>query len=310
MKRKLAVAAVVASAVGLIALNLSLRPDPEPEFEPSSEPIPQRGYSAVLREEPTREPASPSGEEPRAVDSDEAAGAEPAASPGTDDGEPGEDTAEEADGCDHPLIPARAGQWRLYRWHINTEEHVAQVRIRASRTRVLESGEREVVWLVQATSEGDNQRLAQMTLRTRCSPAQDSEDPWFGILELAIGHRLTRRTRRWRWPAELSRGTSFRGTATLDASDADARPAEGVDGDHLLTVTRNHIVNDRVEVEVPAGTFRAWRVAYEEQQAYGVHGETGTGTIWVAPDVGLVKSRAENSRGAIQTIELVQMGGD
>ena len=45
---------------------------------------------------------------------------------------------------------------------------------------------------------------------------------------------------------------------------------------------------------------------YEEQQA---HGETGTGTMWVAPDVGLVKSRAESSRGAVQTVEFIELGG-
>jgi len=305
VKRKLAAAAVVASAIGLIALNLSMRTDPEPEFVQSSDPLPDRPYSQILRQGLEEVPSSAEGTpEP-------AASEELAAPDAVEPDEPGEEeSGEEVDGCDHPLMPSRAGQWRAYRWRINTEDHVAQMRIRAVRTRALNNGEREVIWLVQATSEGDNERLAQMTLRTRCSPTESSEDPWFGILELAIGHRLTRRTRRWRWPAELARGVSFRGTATLDASDADAVPAEGVEGDHLLTVTRNHIVNDEVDVEVPAGSFRAWRVAYEEQQAYGTHGETGTGTIWMVPSVGLVKSRAENSRGAIQTIELVQMGGD
>ena len=39
-----------------------------------------------------------------------------------------------------------------------------------------------------------------------------------------------------------------------------------------------------------------------------LHGETGTGVLWVAPDVGLVKSEAENSEGVTQTIVLSAMG--
>jgi len=298
VKRKLAIGAVAIAIIGLVALNLSLRTDPEPEYETDNAALPERPYSEVLRGEPAPEDE----DEPEAESAPVAEG---------DPADPGdEETDEEVDGCDHPLIPSRSGQWRLYRWQISTEEHVAEMRVRATRTRALVSGEREVVWVVRATEAGENERLAQMTLSTRCRPGDDSEDPWFGILERAIGHRLTRRTARWRWPATLAAGTSFRGTATLDPSEADAVPPEGVEGPHMLTVTRNHIVDEQVEVEVPAGTFNAWRIAYEERQAYGTHGETGTGTLWVAPDVGLVRSRAENSRGAIQTIELVSIGGD
>lgn len=289
MKRNVAIGVGLAIVVvGLVALNLSMRPDPEPEYVPSDDPLPTRSYSDVLRdglEEPDDEMAAPSDPE-----------AEPEAA-----------VEEAVDGCDHPLIPARAGQWRLYRWAITTEDYVAEVRIRAHRTRVRSDGEREVTWLVRASRQGEDEAPSQVTLDTRCRPGEDAEDPWFGILERAIGHRFTRRTARWRWPAELATGVSFRGTATLDPSQADARPPEGVEGDHMLTVTRNHIVDELVDVEVPAGTFRAWRVAYEERQAYGTHGETGNGTMWVAPDVGMVKTRAENSRGVVQTIELVQI---
>lgn len=298
VKRNAAIGgALVVVVIGLVAANLSMRPDPEPEFQPTTDALPERGYSEILRGgdideiDPVVVPEEPAPVEAALVEGDEA-------------------SDEVVDGCDHPYVPARAGQWRLYRWAITTEDRVANVRIRAERTRALRSGEREVVWMVRATSEDEGERLSQITLQTRCRPGDDAEDPWFGILERAIGHRITRQTPRWRWPAELARGVSFRGTVTLDPTGADARAPDGVDEPHMLTVTRNHIVNDQVEVEVPAGTFQAWRVAYEERQAYGAHGETGNGTMWVAADVGMVKTRAENSRGVVQTIELIGMGGD
>lgn len=291
----LAVVALIVVVVGLVALNLSMRPDPEPEYTPPSDPLPERRYAEVLR----------TGVDAGAEVARAAVAATPA--PRADEGGDVEtDPAQEVDGCDHPLVPARRGEWREYRWGITTEDYVAEVRIQAERTRALTNGEREVTWTVRASSEGEP--LSQIALVTRCRAGEDAEDPWFGILERAIGHRITRRTARWRWPAELARGRTFRGTATLDPSEADARPPEGVEGPHMLTVTRNHVVDSEVEVEVPAGTFRAWRVAYEERQAYGTHGETGTGTIWIAADVGMLRTRAENSRGVVQTIELVSMG--
>lgn len=271
-----------------------MRTDPEPEFEPATEALPERGYRALLppAEEET-EPAPEADNTPPPADEPEVAA-----------------TDQEVDGCDHPLIPARAGQWRDYHWELEPDGFEADTRIQAVRTIQLQNGEREVLWRVRMTSDQSEEPLAQITLRTRCAPGDDSEDPWFGIIERGIGHQLTRRTRRWRWPAELGRGVSFRGTATLDPSQADARRPDGVEGEHALVVTRNHIVDERVDVEVPAGTYAAWRIAYEEEHAFGTHGETGTGTYWVAEGVGLVRNRAENSTGSIQTVELVRVGGE
>ena len=293
MKRNLAIGGLTALVVVLVVLNLSMRPDPEPAFEPAREALPQRaeprrvspdsGAPAVAVEGVTEDPAA---------DPLEPAVAEPA----------------EVEGCDHRFVPARDGQWRRYRWTISTEEHVAEITIRAQRTRSLPGGEREVVWLVRANDAESDERLDRLTLRTRCRPGQDAEEPWFGILEASIRLRLTRATARWRWPAELHPAASFRGTASFDPANADARAPEGVEGTHMLTVTRTHIVGEQTQIEVPAGTFTVWPVAYEETQAFGRPGETGSGTIWVAEDVGLVRSRAENSEGIVQTIELVRQG--
>lgn len=289
MKRNLTIAGVVALVVGLIAINLAMRTDPEPEFEPLNEALTDRPDSPVRRRD--------------------AGVAETVAEVELDPEVPGS-TDEPVDGCDHPFVAARAGQWRLYRWTSSDLDQAARLLVRARRTIALESGEREVVWLVQANEEEENELLAEMTLRTRCRPGDDAEEPWFGILERVINLRLTRRTQRWRWPAVLAPGVAFRGTATLDPSHADARMPEGASASSMLIITRNHIVAEREEVQVPGGTFDAWRVVYEERQAFGTHGETGSGTMWVAEDIGLVKSRAENSRGVTQTIELVRFGDE
>ena len=289
MKRNLAIAAVIALVAGLIVINLAMRTDPEPDFEPSTEALPERPYSSTLRTDAG------------GVDEGDDVEPEPNVTGATD---------EVVDGCDHPFVDARAGQWRLYRWTSSDLDQAARLLVRAQRTVALESGEREVIWMVRANEEEENERLAQMTLHTRCVPGGDAEEPWFGILERVIDLRLTRATPRWRWPATLAPAVAFRGTATLDPSNADARMPDGIEGSPMLTITRNHVVAERERVEVRGGTFDAWRVAYEERQAIGTHGETGTGTIWVTEDIGLVKTVAENSRGVTQTIELVRFGAD
>lgn len=284
--------AIIGLVLGLVALNLSTRTDAEPHFEPDQDALPTRTLPNVLR-------------------GSEDAGSEGEAAVPTEGSEPDEDGVEEpgVDGCDHPFIPARAGQWRRYRWRATSEEDVATLRVSASRTRTRPDGEREILWAIRTGAEGDEDPIASINLRTRCRPGDEAEEPWFGILErVGMRVRMTRRTAIWRWPAALSPGVSFRGTATFDAEHTDARVPEGVEGEPMLTVTRTHIVDRREEVEVAAGTFDAWRVAYEEHHSFGTHGETGEAVVWIAEDVGLVKSRAENSQGVVQTLELVAFG--
>ncbi|MCB9598654.1 MAG: hypothetical protein H6719_38415, partial [Sandaracinaceae bacterium] len=46
MKRNAAIGgALVVVVIGLVAANLSMRPDPEPEFQPTTDALPERGYS-------------------------------------------------------------------------------------------------------------------------------------------------------------------------------------------------------------------------------------------------------------------------
>lgn len=209
--------------------------------------------------------------------------------------------------CEHPLVPSTPGQWRRYAWRQSTEAEAAVLRIEALRARDVEEGEREITWRVEITAS-DDAELASAEMTTRCAPGHAAEEPWFGILERSLGLRITGAPR-WRWPARVRAGARFEGVATFDTRGADMRAPEGADGPMNLRVTRQHVVGAREPVEVPAGRWRAWRVDYEEEHAFGERGERGTGTVWVAPLVGMVRNTAENSRGVQQTIELVGFGG-
>jgi hypothetical protein len=299
--------ALVAVVVVLVGANLALREDPEPNL---GEPPP-----------PASRPADEAAAEADAAEAGDREGAEGGAEGGEGalgDGPPGEGEGEgeveiaESDGvvgCDHPLIAAERGQWRRYTWRQSTQERVAELRLRPRRTRELPSGEREVTWAVRVTAADDASQLAETDLTTRCAPGQNAEEPWFGILERSLGLRLTDDPGRWRWPAELSAGQRFEGTAHFDPRGSEMRAPDDAVGPQVLRVTRTHVVEGREPVEVPAGRFRAWKVVYEERHAFGERGEVGNGALWVAPGIGLVKSRAENSQGVVQILELAALGG-
>lgn len=287
--------ALVGVVVALVAVNLAIRGNPEPE---PRQPLPVPAAAAGDDELEEGAPGEGSHEEgERETLEPDGASAE-------------EETGEErVVGCDHPFIAAELGQWRRYRWQESREDRAAELRLRPRGTRQLPSGERVVTWAARVHAADDDSELAEATLTTRCVPGQDSEEPWFGILERSLGLRLTDEPGRWRWPAELSEGQRFEGTAHFDPRGAEMRVPEGASGPQTLRVTRRHVVEGRESVEVPAGRFHAWKVLYQERHAYGERGEEGTGTLWVAPGIGLVKSRAENSRGVVQTLELTSMGG-
>lgn len=209
--------------------------------------------------------------------------------------------------CEHPFVATRPGQWRRYVWRQTGEQQAAELYIEALRVRDVDRGEREVTWRIELSPADGGAPLAREELTTRCAPGQSAEEPWFGILERSLGLVPTREAR-WRWPARLREGDRFSGTASFDASEAEMRVPEGVSGPLVVHVTRSHVVGAREPVEVPAGRWRAWRVGYEEEQTFAERGERGTGTVWVAPEIGMVRSTAENSRGIVQTIELVAHG--
>lgn len=288
----------------LVAVNLASREDPEP---------------AVTTPRPTTAERPPPSVEPREAEG--AASGETEASersrvgmetpdPEPSSGPPDGPVAPEPPeaGCAHPFVPSAVGEWRRYVWRQTGEERTAELRMEAVQARVLGDGEHEITWRVSVTASDDASQLAEARMPVRCVPGERAEEPWFGILERSLGLNLTRDAGRWRWPVSLRSGQRFDGTASFDPTGADMRIPADVRGPQLLRVSRNHVIGEREAVEVPAGRFRAHRVDYEEQHAFGSRGEHGTGTVWVAPDVGLVKSQAENSQGVVQTLELVAIG--
>lgn len=285
--------------LGLAALNVALREDPEAELASSASRSNDAPHEDVvvapeLEEEGTEETAL-----------DEVANEAPAA-PSED--ARGPEVPVGTPGCEHPFVPSTVGDWRRYVWRQSGEERSAELRIDAIGVRDLPEGDREITWSMRVTATDDASELAREELVTRCNPGHDAEEPWFGILERSLGLTLTHDPERWRWPARLRAGDRFEGTAELDPTGAEMQAPPDVRGPAVLRITRRHVVGEREAIEVPAGRYRAWRVDYEEQQAFGPRGERGTGTIWVAPDAGMVKSRAENSEGIVSTIELVASG--
>lgn len=250
---------------------------------------------------PEAPPSTPAPEAPEAAPEPEpAVVAEP-------DEAPEEAEEPEAASCEHPFVPSVPGEWRRYAWRQSGESQAAELRIEALSSRELDDGEREITWRVQITASDDHAELAATEMTTRCIPGQRAEEPWFGILERSLGLTPSGEPR-WRWPARLRTGERFEGVASFDTEGAEMQAPEGADGPQVLRVTRRHEVGAREAVEVPAGRFRAWRVEYEERHAFGESGETGTGVVWVAPDLGMVKSTARNSQGISQSIELLSFG--
>ena len=291
MRRWTVIAAIAAVVIGLVAINLMLFDEPEPELTQMTRRPDRRTERRLTwsREE--------------TVDSD---GAEP----DPIELEPGEETAPttidpDAPPCDHPLIPASAGQARRYRWTASDQDRAAELSFTATELVGLEDGDVRVGWRVRVLAEDDRSALTPTaTLHHRCTPGADAEDPWFGILERAMGLRVADDSERWRWPRELRAGVRFAGSVVFDARGSETRLPDGVDEAPSLRVTRRHRVEGRERVVVDAGTFTAWRVSYEEAHTVADRTTSGPGTIWIAPEVGMVKSVAENSAGITHTIEL------
>jgi hypothetical protein len=270
---------------GLVAANLALREDPEAELttvdgRASGRSAEERARSlrqlavgrAAVGDDDQAEP-TPDGVE-------EEADATPTAGPSS---------------CDNPFVPASLGQFRRYRWQQSDQERTAELYFRALSMREVagregEGDEAQMRWRIRVTAEDDDSELAEADMSTRCRPGIDAEEPWFGILERSLGLVLTDDAGRWRWPAELRRGLRFGGAAVFDPRESEMRAPDDAVGPQVLTVTRQHVVEGQESIEVPAGRFRAWKIAYEERHAFGERGETG-------------------SRGVTQTIELVRAGG-
>ncbi len=212
--------------IALIAINVALREDPEPEFTPMPE---SRAPMVEVRLEETD-----AGQAPAAVAHfiEPIANDEPAAG---GEGEAETETAEapeapETAGCDNPFVPSAPGEWRRYTWQQSGLDQVAELRVEAVAARELPTGQREIAWSVEITSAEDGSPLAREQLTTRCTFGRGAEEPWFGILERSRGLTPIDSPERWRWPSHLSAHQTFEGTAQFDPTGADMRIPTGVRG--------------------------------------------------------------------------------
>ena len=295
MRWKLTAVVVGFGCLALVVLNLEMREDAEPDLTSVAPPVQPRDPSRRLtwNSELVTDPA-------RLAEQEAAEAEEPS--------EDGEATAatEEAVDCEHPFVPSAVASGRVYRWTQSDQARTARLILTAAGGREREGQDPQIRWRARVAAEDDDSQLGQAVMYTACSPGVSAEEPWFGILERSLGLDLAEGEDRWRWPVRLRTDLRFEGTARFDPSDSDMRPAEGAEEEGVLRVTRRHVVREQEMVEVPAGSFEAWRVEYEETHEYGGHSETGTGVLWVAPNVGMVKSEAENSQGVTQVIELLE----
>lgn len=123
-------------------------------------------------------------------------------------------------------------------------------------------------------------------LLVRSCDAPGLEDPYIGWLPAQGAEQQVQ----GRMPAELREGISWETSVRLSWPSL-----PGVHAD-----ARRHYVTEAVErVTVPAGTFDAWRIAFDEQA--GEH--AAHGRIWLDRDVGLV--RLERNGEALVTEELI-----
>jgi hypothetical protein len=275
--------ALAVFVLGAAAVNLAMRPDDsEPE---SMTPAPLVRAPAPDRAEPEEAPAPP--QAPAAV-------VEPEAPP--------------AAHCDHPFIPTEVGTWRRYTWRLEGSDFdgTGQLVLEAQASREIGNGRLEVPWRVGVVAGDGEPRTATLTMW--CEPGGESEEPWFGTTDIVSGRRMIRGARRWHWPVELSVGTHIDGELTFRPSPSESEQLGPEYARELERASRRHEVVARERITVPAGELDVWRVDYTEERALGQHVRRGRGTLWIAEEIGLVKSRAETALGAIETMELAEYG--
>lgn len=190
--------------------------------------------------------------------------------------------------CDHPFVPSHIGAARTY------ELAATGARVRVA-MRVTGAGERDDGTVVVRWQARLERRMFDIDVT--CRPGIDAAEPWFALLTQSFAQMDEDSAEsRWRWPTRLEPRVTFGGAAHLRgrASPADA-PA--------LEVRRTHEVEAVETITVRAGTWRAWRVGFAEEQVYGDATSTSRGEAWVAEGAGVLR---ETIAGAEHTtMELV-----
>lgn len=202
--------------------------------------------------------------------------------------------------CRHPYIPTRVGTELAYRI-AGASGTTGMAFLTAESSSALGV---ETVWTLDISIDGG--RSIRSTTPARCLTGRGAEEPWFSP---SLGLFQTRGDR-WLWPMSLDVGVEFGGALVLgmvaptDGASDPAAAIAALAGVTEMRVERSHRVVEQVQLTVPAGEFLTWRVEFDETDTMGATETLGTGTMWVAADVGLVKSEMRIPAGGVSTWEL------
>jgi hypothetical protein len=188
--------------------------------------------------------------------------------------------------CDHhPLFDTAVGTTRTY--SMNLDGNAGELTM--ALTELARDGEARVAtWEFSFGLTGGP--AVPSRVERRCDE-RGAEEPWFGY---GMDTMLRLENQTWRWPDVLSPDLAFGGEV------------DGVVGTLRLTATREHRVVRREHVQVPAGSFDAWRVETNDAPAAG--GEPHRSTWWVVEGVGLVRSVQQVDADTTLTQELTRYG--
>lgn len=203
-----------------------------------------------------------------------------------------------ADGvCRHPYVPGTAGFVERFRaTRVDRGVEVASTfDLSVERVKPISAGV-QVEWRVVAKGISPSTGSHSMTLTRLCMNSQ-AEDPWFGGIFGSDESEV--RGKRWLWPAELATGALIEGSLGLESK-------------HLsIAVSRQHQVQSFEDVTVGAGTFKAVRISFVENSVVQGEKYPSTGTVWLAPRVGLVKLISKDRDiETRQELEFYEFSGD
>lgn len=197
--------------------------------------------------------------------------------------------------CDHPYLPT--GRTWTARFLVTREGRGGTAAGPASATSA---------WTLERWTQVDGALELELridfegrtlgNLRRRCNEAGVG-DPWFGFLPGIDG--IVQGEDIWQIPRELRPGDAFGGETTLTTR-------VGRDRGPTTTIRRDFLVGEPELVGVPAGRYTTIRIDVAELATSGERVTRRSGAIWLALDVGLVKSRMEGRSGG-RTVELSEL---
>jgi len=186
--------------------------------------------------------------------------------------------------CEHPFLPS-ASSWIAT---FDTSFTVEGTEPMTAETKWVLEGAQPVEGAVMLTFDVRVDGRSLGRLRRRC--AEDRlADPWGGFIPTASG--IAHGDDVWSYPSDLSEGDHFGGTTEVSGALYANRSSL------TATIASEHTAGPVESVTVPAGQFDAIRINVQETTTIDGSPETRTGTVWVAPGTGMVRSTMTGAEG-------------